>query len=144
MKSDDTFYLLNRISAGMNHFIMEEINQHDAGGLVTSHGSILLCLFDGPKSMLSIADQIAKTPQTVTTLVKKLEALGYVVTEKSKEDRRSTLVTLTDQGQSLKPFMVAASEKLFTKQYEGFSKDEIIELRRLLKLMLKNFSSIRE
>ncbi len=144
MKSDDTFYILNKISTGMNNFIIEEINKHGARGLVTSHGSILLCLFDGTKSMLSIAERINKTPQTVTTLVKKLEIFGYVITEKSKEDRRSTLVTLTDKGKDLKPLMISASENLFIKQYKGLTEDEIAELRRLLKLMLKNFSNIRD
>ncbi len=71
MRSDNTFYILDKICAGMNKFIMEEINQYGAKGLVTSHGSILRYLFDGTKSMLSIAEKINKTPPNSNNACKK-------------------------------------------------------------------------
>jgi len=39
---------------------------------------------------------------TLTPLLKKLEAKGYITRERSKEDERNLIVTITDAGEALK------------------------------------------
>ena len=73
---------------------------------------------------------------TLTPLLKRLEKAGYVSRERSKEDERVTVITLTDEGKELRekckdiPYKIAA---------EGTSLDEkdAKELYRLLYLFLE-------
>ena len=140
MNYDDTFTLIGRIHAEAEMMLIKALREARVEGLVPSHGAILFHLFTEQKlPMNRLADRIGKTPQTVTTLVKKLCRLGYLVTEKSTTDKRTTLVSLTDQGRALQPVFMNISEQLYQKQYEGMNPSEIQELRRLLEKMVSNF-----
>ena len=141
MKADNTLSLISRIHQGMNEIIMKELKKAGIEGLVPSHGSILAVLFNGEKlSMNDLAAKIGKTPQTVTALVKKLTEIGYVQSEKSAQDRRTTLVSLTAQGEGLQDVFIRASEKLYETQYQGLTEEEIREFRRLLLQVWQNFN----
>ena len=141
MKADNTLSLISRIYQGMNEVITEELKKAGIDGLVPSHGSIMVELFNGKKlCMNDLAAKIGKTPQTVTALVKKLTEIGYVQSEKSAQDRRTTLVSLTAQGEGLQDVFIRASEKLYETQYQGLTEEEIREFRRLLLQVWQNFN----
>lgn len=75
---------------------------------------------------------------TLTPLLKRLESHGYVRRERSKEDERSVIVTLTDEGRNLRekavdvPFCMAGCLKL--------APEEALELKRLLTKVLQSFA----
>lgn len=52
----------------------------------------------GPCTQRVLADALGVTPRNVTGLVDALEETGYVRRGPHPDDRRATLVTLTDQG----------------------------------------------
>ena len=139
---DNTFQLISAVCGGMHALISSELEQEGLHGLVPSHGTILMTLFGGKKlSMQELSTRIGKAPQTVTTLVRKLVQHGYVVMEKSSEDKRVTVVSLTAEGEALRPLLLKAKKKLYEAQYEGFTESEILTLRRLLQKMADHFSS---
>lgn len=49
---------------------------------------------------------------TLTPLLKKLEAKGYITRERSKADERSLNVTITKEGEALKDIAVSIPEKM--------------------------------
>lgn len=74
---------------------------------------------------------------TLTPLLKRLESHGYVRRERSKEDERSVIVTLTDEGHDLRkkavdvPFCMAGCLKI--------TPEEAIQLKTLLSKVLQSF-----
>ena len=84
---------------------------------------------------------IGKTPQTVTVLVKKLAEMGYLKSERVPADRRSSVVSLTEQGERLKPVFQSVCRQLQETQYRGLSQEEIVQLRRMLAVVAENFSA---
>ena len=95
--------LISKIREYGNHFIIEELKKNGAKGLVPSHGDILACLYEQNKmTMKDISEKIRRTRPTVTVLVDKLEKLGYVKRETSKEDNRYTYIVLTKKGLDFK------------------------------------------
>lgn len=79
--------LISKIREYGNRFIIEELKRNGIEGLVPSHGDILVCLYEQNKmTMKDISDKIHRTRPTVTVLVDKLEKLGYVKREASKQD----------------------------------------------------------
>ena len=64
---------------------------------------VLYMLFDdSDSSVTGIAKAIGQTHPSVSNIVKELKAAGLVTDEKSGNDRRTTIVALTDMGMELK------------------------------------------
>ena len=74
---------------------------------------------------------------TLTPLLKRLEAHGYVDRRRSEEDEREVIVSLTDKGRELRekavsvPYCMAGCVKI--------SPEEAIELKSLLEKLLSSF-----
>lgn len=67
--------------------------------MVQTHYDILQNLNDsGDLTMSQLANRIHRTGPTVTALVKKLKAHGYLETYKTPEDERFSMVRLSDKG----------------------------------------------
>lgn len=72
---------------------------------------------------------------TLTPLLKRLEKAGYVTRERSKDDERITVISITDEGNYLKEKCKDVPLKLSSKK-SPLSEKEAKELYRLLYLIL--------
>lgn len=88
--------------------------------------------------MGELADHIRRTKSTVTTLVKKLEAQGYVTRIKRKDDARGTEVYLTSRGRELRPVLEAVSRRLQLQVERSLTEKEADQLEKLLQKILEN------
>ena len=140
MKQDNTFSLIAKLNNHMQNFLQAELKAAGMEGVAPSHGKIIMCLFGTEGlTMKELSSKINKTPQTVTTLVGKLEQKGYVTTQPSKEDGRVTMVALTEKGAACKPAFMEISGTLYQKQYGTMSQEDIHQLRTLLAYMILQF-----
>lgn len=73
---------------------------------------------------------------TLTPVLKKLEAKGYVTRVRSKEDERNLVVTITDRGEALKDEAVSIPAQM--GQCVNLELDEAVQLQRLLYKILKS------
>ena len=73
---------------------------------------------------------------TLTPLLKKLEAKGYVTRERSKTDERNLIVKITPAGKALREKAVDVPQKMI--QCVNLSGDEAATLYRLLYKLLDN------
>lgn len=74
---------------------------------------------------------------TLTPVLKKLEAMGFVLKYRNKEDDRNVTVELTEQGSLLKEKMLKVPEQVYCK-LKG--KDEtLIQLKKSLDELLADF-----
>ncbi len=71
---------------------------------------------------------------TLTPLLKKLEAKGYIKRSRSKTDERNLIVSLTDEGRLLKDKAVCIPEKM--AGCVRLTREEAFELYRLLHKVL--------
>ena len=130
--------LISKIHEKGNRFIIEELKNNGAEGLVPSHGDILVCLYkNGKMTMKDIANCIHRTKPTVTVLVDKLEKLGYLKREASVEDNRSTNIVLTQKGEDFKVIFEKISKELNKMLYKNLSPEESELIEKLLKKILK-------
>ncbi len=72
---------------------------------------------------------------TLTPLLKRLEKMGYVTRERSKEDERITMISITPEGDALKEKCKDIPMKLAEEDHPLSDKDAE-ELYRLLYLLL--------
>lgn len=142
---DNTFTLISRLDGEIRRFITEELAREGLTNIVPSHGAIIMELMKhGQVTMNEVARLIGRTPQTVTSLVKKLVKDGYVETRKSPGDSRVTEASLTDKGRILAATLLGISEKNYEIQYDGLSEDEITILRNGLIRMYENFAGNKQ
>ncbi len=74
---------------------------------------------------------------TLTPLLKRLEKAGYITRERSKEDERITLITITAEGNALKEKCKDIPLKLMSKT-TSLTENDAKELYRLLYLFLES------
>jgi DNA-binding MarR family transcriptional regulator len=142
MRVDDTISTISKIKTLSDNLIVHELEKRGHDNLAPSHGNILAYLiFQGELTKTELARKIKKKGNTVTTLVKKLEDLGYVASRVNAKDARSTIVYLTQKGIEMKDDFIEISNQLYDVQYEGFTPNEIEEFRTLLMKMKKNFEN---
>lgn len=72
---------------------------------------------------------------TLTPLLKKLEAKGLILRKRSKEDERSLVVSITEQGDALRERAAAVPAKM--AQCSSLEPEEAAMLYRILYKMLK-------
>lgn len=86
---------------------------------------ILLCALDekGPLDQITLGGYTALDRNTVTVVVRKLEERGLVTRRRNPEDRRSMLVTLTEEGKRLRhaaePSVDAVQEEILAPLSES-------------------------
>lgn len=142
MGTDNTMSLISRIRANSYRYIVYQLKSRGHEGLAPSHGDILsLLIFYGEMTKKEIADRIHRDKSTVTTLIKKLEKLGYIDTKENAMDRRSSLVFLTQKGIDMKSDFLEISEQLFEIQYRGMDDELIAQVKKGLRMIDENFKN---
>jgi len=64
---------------------------------------VMLTLWENPSMSVSeIGERLYLDSATLTPLLKRLEAAGMVLRQRSREDERQVVITLTDKGRELK------------------------------------------
>ena len=74
---------------------------------------------------------------TLTPLLKRLEAHGYVDRKRSEEDEREVIVSLTDKGRELRE--KAVSVPYCMAGCIGISPEDAVQLKALLEKLLSSF-----
>ena len=100
----DIVSVLSHTLGAANRQLIQIMTREGLQDIVPSHGDILMCLFAHDEMpMAALAEAIGKDPSTVTALVRKLIASGYVEKHAGVQDRRINYVSLTKRGKALKP-----------------------------------------
>ena len=87
-----------------------------------------------------LGDKLFLDSGTLTPVLKKLEAKGYVTRERSKIDERTLIVTLTDSGKELRE--MAVDIPVGMRGCLKLSDEEMIQLRTLLGKMLSDMGDV--
>jgi DNA-binding MarR family transcriptional regulator len=125
MKTTHIVSLISRIRYRANRLLVRELRARGINDLAPSHGDIISILFEvTTTSMTALAERINRDKSTVTALVKKLKALGYVETLDDPRDHRVTLVRLTEKGGDLEEQFDEISHILLETVYTGLSQRE--------------------
>ena len=77
----------------------------------------------------------------MSRLLSRLEDKGLVAKKQSVEDRRSTLLCLTEKGQQLYPEILPTVNDIYRKSLTGFSDDEQKQLASLLFRAIHNLKA---
>ena len=88
-------------------------------------------------SVKALGEKLHLDSGTLTPLLKRLEAKGYVERKRSESDERIRVLLLTEQGEQLKLRAVNVPEQMVCQF--GLDVDEMLQLKALCLKVLKNF-----
>jgi len=116
----------------------------DEYGLTPAKLNALICLRaqgDQPMRLCEIGDYLFSTRANVTGLIDGLERDGLVKRTANPDDRRSTLVSLTEKGLELLAVVLPKHFARVQRITSGLSEEE---QRQLIALLAKIFASLEE
>lgn len=109
----DVGYLLNKAARRWNALFVEALQRRGVTDIRPSFGAVLVPLFRAGELRLGeLAERGGLSKQTVTGLVQRMEALGYLERRPDPEDGRATRVSLTDKGLQMKEAVRASVEEV--------------------------------
>ncbi len=139
MRSEGGF-LLSKVHQLMGRVFNRLLREHGIE-LNSAQGRILFVLWerDGiPITELAQATMLSKS--TLTSMLDRLEEADHLRREPSPEDRRVTLITLTEKNRLLKDRYDRVSKEMTEHFYEGFSTEEVDSFEDYLRRVLRNLS----
>jgi DNA-binding MarR family transcriptional regulator len=108
-----------------------------AAGFEVSDWRVLSTLSDGKAVSIGHLAQVSVTKQpTVTRLLDRMEAQGYVKRIPHETDRRITLVRITPQGQKLVSALIKQAKAHEDRVLAALGKEKAAELKATLRLLL--------
>ncbi len=107
----------------------------------SAQGRIMFALWQADG--ISISELVKKTQlkkSTLTSMLDRLENMGYVKRQRSKKDRRKILIKRTNKDKNLESRYVELSQEITKLYYKGFSKTEVDRFENDLVRILDNLT----
>jgi DNA-binding MarR family transcriptional regulator len=109
----------------------------------SAQGRIMFALWQADD--ISISELVKKTQlkkSTLTSMLDRLEKMGYVRRQRCKKDRRKILIKRTKKDKNLETRYVELSGEITKLFYKGFSKSEIDRFENDLVRILDNLTDV--
>ena len=143
----------NMKSQSQGGFLMAKIRQ--VGGRITermlkdcgieinsAQGRIMFALWQGDGiSINELAQKTQLKKSTLTSMLDRLERMGYVKRQRCKVDRRKILIKRTKKDKNLENRYVELSGEITKLFYQGFSESEMDRFERDLARILDNLTA---
>ena len=134
-------FLITQIHHLGRRLFTELLKKHDIE-IGPGQGRILFALWQ--QDNVPIKDLSKRTllrKSTLSELLDSLEESGYILRVQSEDDRRKTMIRLTEQTRKLQSTYIKLSADMTEIFYNGFAPEEVGELEAYLHRILKNLLS---
>jgi DNA-binding MarR family transcriptional regulator len=107
----------------------------------SAQGRIMFVLWrnDGI-SINELANKTHLKKSTLTSMLDRLQKMGYIKRQRSKTDRRKILIKRTEKDRSMEKKYIDVSEQMTKLYYKGFSKSQIANFEHNLERILSNLT----
>lgn len=118
----------------------------DAMGITYPQYLVLMVLWENNGlTVKQIKEELLLNTNTLSPLLQRMEKMGLLRRERSKEDERSVIIILTDNGQQLKFKALAIPEQLISGIIaENINMEDIITLKQILGKVITKLSDKEE
>jgi DNA-binding MarR family transcriptional regulator len=125
----------------LSHRIFRDmLRRHGLGGLHPAQGKILFALMGAPEGLTigEVAGRTLLKKSTLTNMLRRMEANGYVAMAADAADGRATRVRLTGKFAGESGAFDSVSREMTALWYEGFGEEEIDSFESMLERILGN------
>ncbi|WP_462176576.1 MarR family winged helix-turn-helix transcriptional regulator [Pseudoalteromonas gelatinilytica] len=134
---------LGRLVSYLRSNLVTHLDNALADKELTSAQYIVVVLLARGKvnTLAELCEHMVYDRGAMSRLLSRLEDKGLVAKKQSVEDRRSTLLCLTEKGQQLYPEILPTVNDIYRKALTGFSDDEQNQLASLLFRAIHNLKA---
>ena len=105
----------------------------------SAQGRIMFVLWQNDGiSINELAKKTHLKKSTLTSMLDRLEKMGYIRRQRSKKDRRKILIKRTEKDRTMEKKYVEVSEEMTRLYYKEFSKSQIVSFEKDLERILNN------
>ncbi|MET0518079.1 MAG: MarR family transcriptional regulator [Burkholderiaceae bacterium] len=141
-RRDALGWMLSRLKQSITCVVDQRLNDY---GLTHAQWVPLLTLrFSGDLSVVKLAGELGTDAGALTRLLDRLEAKKLCRRERSTEDRRVVMVSLTEEGERVSSKLLAVLSDVYNAHLQGFSHEEWQTLMGLLKRLIANGDALRQ
>jgi DNA-binding MarR family transcriptional regulator len=116
------------------------LKQHNIE-ISSAQGRIMFALWQNDGiSIIELAKKTQLKKSTLTSMLDRLETMGYIRRLRSKKDRRKILIKRTEKDRTMEKKYVEVSEEMTRLFYQGFSKSQIDCFEKDLERILNNLT----
>ncbi len=142
INQNNLLFALSKIRQQQHAFLESELVARGVKDISPSYGDVLFVLDQrGPLALQDIARLTLKDKSTVSAVIKRLEAGGYVTKERSAGDSRVVVIGMTKKARGLRPVVWEISDAMNAELYRGLSEREKTALFRLIGKVYANATS---
>ena len=139
--ADSIGFQISNTGRKINQLLSLQFQSH---GLTSEQWSVLysLCEEEGI-SQRTLSARTEKDPTNVTRILDQLERKGFVRREPNREDRRSFLLTATEQGRKLAAELAPIERQIVGSLIEGIEPEQLEAFRTVMAQVNRNADRIR-
>ncbi len=132
---------IRQVSGRVFERILKEFNIE----INSAQGRIMFALWQADGiSINELAKKTQLKKSTLTSMLDRLENMGYVRRQRCKEDRRKILIKRTNKDKTLESKYVELSQEITKIFYKGFSKSQIDRFENDLAKILGNLTDFEK
>lgn len=133
----DVASLLSLLGAAVDAEVLAAVASRGLRGLRVTHGYVVQCLLDGPRTATEIALELGVSQQAVSTWVRELVAGGYLIQGTDDHDRRRRPVELTARARQAVAVAREARAELEQRLAERVTPDDLAVTRTVLSVAME-------
>lgn len=140
--SIDTGYRLADNSRQLRRLFDERVRSL---GVTGPQARLLLSLERNPnENQAFYAERLEIEPITLTRIVDRLEAAGWIERQADPSDRRARILHLTDKSRGIVTRLRVSVEGLFEDMLDGFEARERVQFAEMLERIAANLAAARQ
>jgi DNA-binding MarR family transcriptional regulator len=138
-------FLIAKIHHLAGRVFARKLKEHGIEEINPAQGRILFALWQGDGiSIYELAKKTALSKSTLTSMLDRLEEAGFIMRERSAEDRRKILIWRTEKDRSWQRTYVEVSQEMLALFYRDFSEEERDVFEGYLERLLVNLQDFEE
>ncbi|MEW5869314.1 MAG: MarR family transcriptional regulator [Chloroflexota bacterium] len=134
-------FLIGKIHLLGDRILARKLRHHNVE-INPAQGRIMFVLWRQDGIPISeLARQAGLEKSTLTSMLDRLEQMGYLRRVRSPHDRRQVLIQRTEQDLGWQDVYIEVSQEMSRLFYRGFSEEEIERLENYLERLYENLSA---
>ncbi len=131
--------LISKIKQTSGRIFDRKLKNYRINDLNPAQGRILFTLWKNDNISISeLAKQTALGKTTLTSMLKRLERIEYIVMNTDEKDKRKVIVSLSAKNRAVKERHEAVSGEMNSLFYAGLSENQIDDFEDMLRHILSN------
>ena len=134
-----TGFLISQIKLTQRRVFQKLLHNCGVEDFNGSQGNILYVLWQKDRvPIVEIAEKTVLAKNTLTVMLERMEVGGLICRVQGVDDRRKSLICLTEKARGLKEDYDRVSQQMNDLFFQDFSREEIEELEKYLNRIMEN------